>query len=224
MIRLLVTGTDTGVGKTRVAVALLTALRAAGRTVAAMKPIASGCTLISEGWRNDDALALISGCGRDLPYALVNPYPLPMPVSPHLAARDAGVRIDATRILASAEALARNADVLIVEGAGGWLSPLADGLDHADLARGLRCHVLLVVGLRLGCINHARLTARAIVGDGLPFAGWIANAIDPAMLLPAEVEAELERFLPAPKLGRLDFGGRGLLEAWLAPLLDSPRP
>ncbi|MDW8478907.1 MAG: dethiobiotin synthase [Xanthomonadales bacterium] len=210
--RLLLTGTDTGVGKTRVTAALLRALRARGLRVAGMKPIASGCVETAEGLRNDDALALIAAVGEPLSYETVNPFALPLPVSPHLAARAAGVTIDPARIVAAAEELARGRDLLLIEGAGGWLSPLAEGLDHADLARLLGCDVLLVVGLRLGCISHARLTLRAILADGLSCVGWIANAIDPELLLAAAVESELERFLAVPRLARLSFGAADLAE------------
>lgn len=205
--RLLITGTDTGIGKTRVAVALIRALRRRGLHVAAMKPIASGCIATAQGWRNEDALALIEASGLNAPYEWVNPYPLPLPVSPHLAARHAGVRVELSAITeAASRILASRPDVLIVEGAGGWLSPLADGIDHAELARALDCRVLLVVGLRLGCINHARLSVRAILADGLPLIGWIGNEIQERELLLDDVVHELRRLLPIPARGRLRHG------------------
>jgi dethiobiotin synthetase len=205
--RLLITGTDTGIGKTRVAVALVRALRARGLRVAAMKPIASGCVETAQGWRNEDALALIEASSLSVPYEWVNPYALPLPVSPHLAARHAGVCVELPTITdAASRLLALRPDVLIVEGAGGWLSPLADGIDHVDLARALDCEVLLVVGLRLGCINHARLSVRAILADGLPAVGWVGNEVLESELLLDDVEQELRRMLSVPWRGRLRHG------------------
>lgn len=206
-VRLLLTGTDTGVGKTQVAVALTRALVARGLRVAVMKPIASGCSLNEQGWRNEDALALIAASGLELPYEWVNPFALPLPVSPHLAARHAGVRIELEAVREAADRLLALApEVLLVEGAGGWLSPLGDRIDHADLARELGCRVLLVVGLRLGCINHARLSVRALRADGVSVAGWVGSEVRKGEPLLEEVEAELRRFLPVPWRGRLGYG------------------
>lgn len=176
----LVTGTDTGVGKTLASAALLHAWRARGLRVAGMKPVASGSILTAEGLRNDDAFALQAASSVPVPhYDDVNPYALPVPTAPQLAARAAGVVVTLPRIVAAHARLAGNADMVVVEGAGGWLAPLADGIEHADLARALTLPVVLVVGLRLGCLNHARLSARAIAADGCVLAGWIGSVIEP---------------------------------------------
>jgi dethiobiotin synthetase len=198
-VGLFVTGTDTGIGKTYVAERLIRGFAAAGWRTVGMKPIAAGTDDTADGPRNDDALALAQAGNVDVPYELTNPYALPMPVSPHLAARRAGVSVDLDRIRAAYRALAERADVVIVEGAGGWHAPLSDKLSMADLARGLQIPALLVVGMRLGCLNHALLTAQAIEASGVADCGWIANRIDPHMLLADENIATLEqRFRAAP--------------------------
>ena len=198
---MLVTGTDTGVGKTRATVALLHALAARGLRVAGMKPVASGSARTSEGLRNDDALALQAAGNPPPAYDDVNPYALPEPTAPQLAARMAGVDVSLDALLEAHARLAAAADVVVVEGAGGWLSPLADGIEHADLARALQLPVVLVVGLRLGCLNHARLTARAVRADGLVLAGWIGSAVEPGF--GDDYVGLLREALPAPCLGVL---------------------
>lgn len=198
---LFVTGTDTGIGKTLASTALLYALRERGRRVAGMKPVASGSEPGEGGWRNDDALALQAASDPQPSYADVNPYALPQPTAPQLAARAAGVRVSPGVLAAAHARLSAGRDVVVVEGAGGWLAPLADGLEHAMLARSLDAEVLLVVGLRLGCLNHARLTARAIEDDGLRLAGWIGSMVDAGF--GADYLALVEEALPAPCLGVL---------------------
>lgn len=198
---LLVTGTDTGVGKTRVSAALLHALRARGRQASGMKPVASGSEAGEGGWRNADALALQAASDPRPPYADVNPYALPEPTAPQLAARAAGIRVSPGVLAAAHARIAAGCDVVVVEGAGGWLAPLADGLEHAMLARALDADVLLVVGLRLGCLNHARLTARAIEADGLRLAGWIGSALEPGF--GSDYLQLVEDALPGPCLGVL---------------------
>jgi dethiobiotin synthetase len=193
-----VTGTDTGVGKTLVAQALLHRLRERHARVAGMKPVAAGT---DERGRNDDVDALRAVSSIDLPDALLNPYLLRAPVSPHIAARREGVTIEIPRIVAAFDALRARADAVVVEGAGGFRVPLSDTLDGADLAQALRLPVLLVVGLRLGCLNHALVTAEAIATRGLTLAGWIANRIDPGMAEPEANIALLAARLPAPCLG-----------------------
>jgi dethiobiotin synthetase len=173
-----VTGTDTGVGKTHVAVQLTRALVRHGARVAVMKPVAAGALTTPGGLRNEDALALAAAANVRADYATINPYCLQAPISPHLAAGEAGVTIAIQPILERFARLAASADVVIVEGAGGWLTPIGAGTTMADVASALGVPVLLVVGLRLGCLNHAQLSARAIVASGLPLAGWIANHID----------------------------------------------
>jgi dethiobiotin synthetase len=198
-----VTGTDTGIGKTLVAAALLTALRHGGQRAIGMKPVASGCAAGAGGLRNADAEALIAHSSVVMDYALVNPYALAEPVAPHLAARAAGIEICLDHCVAAFEALSTNADFVVVEGVGGWAVPLGPALMQADLVRALRVPVILVVGLRLGCINHALLSARAIQSDGCTLAGWIGNRIDPAMARCEENIATLKDRLAAPCLGVL---------------------
>lgn len=198
-----VTGTDTGVGKTLASVALLHALRADGGGAVGMKPVASGCVATAEGWRNDDALALQRASDPRPAYADVNPYALPAPTAPQLAARDVGVQVALDVLVAARGRLAVLAPVVVVEGVGGWLAPLADGLEQADLVRALDVPVLLVVGLRLGCLSHARLTARAIAADGCTLAGWIGSGVDPGFDRVDDYLALLREALPAPCLGVL---------------------
>jgi len=198
-----IAGTDTGIGKTHVSVALLHALRAAGQCAVGMKPVASGCERTPAGPRNADALALQSASAGSPDYADVNPFAFIAPVSPHLAAAAEGRRVELAPIRAACARLATQADILVVEGVGGWLAPLADDLLADALPRTLDLPVILVVGLRLGCLNHALLSARAIAADGVRLLGWIANPVDPEMALAAENLATLRRLLPAPCLGVL---------------------
>ena len=200
---LYITGTDTGIGKTVVSCALLHALRARGQRAVGMKPVASGCESTPQGWRNDDALALQSASDPRPEYADLNPYALPLPLAPELAAHDAGVEIDLAIILAAHGRLQAQADVVIVEGVGGWAAPLSESLRQADVVRALDLPVVLVIGLRLGCINHAILSARAIAADGCRLAGWIGNAIDPQMACREEHRGMLESRIQAPCLGWL---------------------
>lgn len=176
-----ITGTDTGVGKTVVAAALTRALVAAGRRVAVMKPVASGAEPVAQGARNADALELIAAANVSAPYEWVNPYCFLPAIAPHIAAHEAGVAIDLGVIRGRYDALAARADQVIVEGAGGWLAPLSADLGMADLAATLEVPVILVVGLRLGCLNHALLSRESIRAHGAGFAGWVANSVDPAM-------------------------------------------
>jgi dethiobiotin synthetase len=190
-----VTGTDTGVGKTVVACALVRGLRARGRKVEVMKPVASGAERTSAGLRSADALALIEAAGSAAPYTAVNPYCFEPAISPHIAADEARIAIDIGTIRHHMQALAAGADWIVVEGAGGWLAPVSEGRTMADLACALGLAVLLVVGLRLGCLSHAQLTRLAIAARGVPFAGWIADGVDPALERRAENLAALERLL-----------------------------
>lgn len=201
-----IAGTDTGIGKTHAACTLLHALRAAGRDACGMKPVASGCTETPDGLRNDDALALLAAGGVELPYAQLNPVALREPLSPHLAAERDGVEITLAPLREAFEQLQAAQDTVVVEGVGGWLVPLAPGLSASDIARQWQLPVILVVGLRLGCLNHAQLSARAIAADGCRLLGWIGNCIDPAMDAPEENVATLCRLLPAPCLGVLPHG------------------
>lgn len=174
-----VTGTDTGAGKSFASAVLLHALRRGGATAVGMKPVASGCETTPAGLRNEDALALIAASDPRPDYAQVNPWALPEPTAPQIAAARAGVRVTLPPIETAFAQLRAMAEHVVVEGVGGWLAPLADDLEQADLVRALDLPVILVVGLRLGCLNHARLTARAIEADGCRLAGWIGSRIDP---------------------------------------------
>ncbi len=203
MFSIYVTGTDTGIGKTLASCALLHALRGHGLRAAGMKPVASGCERLDAEWRNADALALQAAGEPGVAYADINPFALEHPLAPELAARDSGVEVSLLPILAAHARVADNADALIIEGVGGWAAPLSASLMQADLVRALRLPVLLVVGLRLGCLNHALLSAHAIAADGAHLAGWIASHVDPDM---ARVEDNIEMLrarLPAPCWGVL---------------------
>ena len=193
-----ITGTDTEIGKTHSAVRLIERWRGEGLRVAAMKPVASGCTLGADGELvNDDVERLIAASGQTDRNAM-NPYRFAPPISPHLAARQAGVSIDLALLRQRFAALQADADIVVVEGAGGWYAPLSDTLSMADLARALAIPVLLVVGVRLGCINHARLSAEAIRASGLTLAGWIANQPVADVSCHDEVMATLTATLGAP--------------------------
>lgn len=195
-----VTGTDTEVGKTVIACALVRALRESGSRVAVMKPVASGARRTPVGLRNDDALALIEAAATEAPYRDVNPYCFEPPVSPHIAAKDAGISIDVSTIRAKYLEISAEADWVVVEGAGGWLAPLSDHQTMADLAWALSLPALLVVGLKLGCLNHAQLSRLGIEAHGVSFAGWIASGVDGRMARADENLAALERVLGEPAL------------------------
>jgi dethiobiotin synthetase len=202
-----ITGTDTGVGKTLVAVALTRALVARGLRTAVMKPVAAGSIATPDGPRNDDALELLGASNVPAAYEDVNPFLLATPASPHLAARADGVSIRFETVLASYWRLTERSDVLIVEGAGGWLAPISATGTMADIAERLALPVILVVGMRLGCLNHALLTREAIRARSLPFGGWIANQLGTEMpLCAANIDTLASRF-GAPPLGIVPVGG-----------------
>ena len=194
-----ITGTDTGVGKTLIAVALTRALVARGLRTAVMKPVAAGWIETPDGPRNEDALALSGASNVAAAYEDVNPWLLSTPASPHLAARADGVTIGHERILVAQRKLAAAGEIMIVEGAGGWLAPISATETMADIAVRMALPVVLVVGMRLGCLNHALLTRAAIRASALPFAGWIANGLDAPMALSREnVETLAARFGSPP--------------------------
>lgn len=201
--RFYITGTDTGAGKTLASTTLLHAMRARGLRAVGMKPVASGCDHTAAGWRNEDALALQSASDPCPDYEDLNPFALPEPLAPELASRAAGVDVTLEPVLSAFVRLQAQADVVVVEGVGGWAAPLSATLDQRDLVRALRLPVVLVVGMRLGCLNHARLTADAIIADGCELAGWIACAVDPEMACRDENLALLDARLQAPRLGYL---------------------
>ena len=198
-----VTGTDTAVGKTLVSVALLHALRAAGKRAVGMKPVASGCIDSGRGWRNEDALALQAASLPSPFYDTLNPFALPAATAPQIAAAAAGIRVSLPPIVAAYQALAHSADAVVVEGVGGWMAPLADDLEQAQLAAALALPVILVVGIKLGCLSHARLSERAIVADGLRVLGWVGNAIQPDMDFFEDYARLLQRGLQSLCLGML---------------------
>jgi len=196
-----VTGTDTGVGKTLVTAALLRRLRESGVTVAGMKPVAAGVVAGPEGPANPDALLLQAESSVRHPYVLVNPWLFEPAIAPHIAAAEAGVVIDTDRIVEALEILRASADVVLAEGAGGFLVPLDSRRSFAELPGLLGMDVLLVVGLRLGCLNHALLTVEAIAARGYRLAGWVGNCIDPAFARRDANIATLTEMIAAPCLG-----------------------
>jgi dethiobiotin synthetase len=198
-----VTGTDTGVGKTLVSCTLLHALVGQGLCAVGMKPVASGCRREGGQLVSEDVELLRAAGSLRLPLAQINPYAFEPPLAPHIAAAQAGTTISLSEIASAFKALTAQADVVVVEGVGGFRVPLNGREDTADLVVLLGLPVILVVGLRLGCINHALLTAEAIARRGLNLAGWVANRIDPAMAVQTENLAALTERLPAPCLGVL---------------------
>jgi dethiobiotin synthetase len=207
-----ITGTDTGVGKTRIAAALCRALAGQGISVAAMKPVASGCSLTPQGLRNDDALALLAAMSVRARYSDVNPYAFAPAIAPHIAAQEAGIRIDFDVLDRAFERLRMQSQAMVVEGAGGWLAPLDATRGFADLAAHWHMDVVLVVGMRLGCLNHALLTAESIERRGLHLRGWVANSIDPGFERLADNIASLQSRLRAPCLGNFSFEPQAALE------------
>lgn len=219
-----VTGTDTGVGKTAVSCALLAAAGRAGLRTAAIKPVAAGC---DEAGHNEDALQLMDWMSEDLPYEQVNPVALQAAIAPHIAAQQEGRTLQAGRLAGLCRGVMSSAaDFVLIEGAGGWRVPISGRETLADLAIQLQVDVILVVGMRLGCINHALLSAEAIARDGLRLAGWVANQPGAAMPCYRENLDTLRRLLPAPLLGEVpallpfdvEEASRGLsLQALLGP-------
>ena len=199
-----ITGTDTGVGKTAVAVALLQAAVKRGLSTAAVKPVAAGCELTSEGLRNEDALLLQQACTTVLTYEQMNPFALEPAIAPHFAAMRAGLHLDAEQLAAHCQkTLDIQADLTVIEGAGGWRVPLNKTQTFADIAKLLDVPVILVVDIKLGCLNHALLSAEAIRADGLVLAGWVANRASGVNECHGEMLADLEGRLACPLLGDL---------------------
>jgi dethiobiotin synthetase len=200
-----ITGTDTEVGKTYSTVKLIEHWQSEGKSVAAMKPVASGCEIDAAGvWRNQDVTSL-SGATGQTDLNLMNPYRFLPAISPHIAAQQAGVEIELATIVQHYQLLEEGRDVVVVEGAGGWYAPLTDKLFMSDLARALDLPVILVVGMRLGCISHALLTAEAIRASGLALAGWVANSVVPGLDAYGANMATLRAHLPAPLLLELPY-------------------
>lgn len=200
-----ITGTDTGVGKTIIACALLYSFARQGKSVVGMKPVTAGCEDTPEGLRNGDVEQLIAASTIKAPRHMVNPYALKPPIAPHIAAQQAGIEIKPAVIKMAFDELKKMADVVMVEGVGGFKVPLNRQQDSADLAGLLGLPVILVVGMRLGCLNHTLLTADAIEKCGLKLAGWVANCIDPHMVMLQENLRALEERLGGPPLGVFAF-------------------
>lgn len=201
-----IAGTDTSVGKTFIACALMKAAQRTGLTTAAIKPVAAGCELIDGQLKNDDALLLQQCMSKDLDYDVINPVALELAIAPHIAAQKAGKNITVSRLTGYCRGTLMCAGQFnVVEGAGGWRVPLNNRETMADLVKELRLPVILVVGMRLGCINHTLLTVEAMLRDGLNIAGWIANCIDPNMPALQENIDSIETRLAFPLLAKVDF-------------------
>ncbi|WP_432701017.1 dethiobiotin synthase [Kluyvera cryocrescens] len=205
--RYYVTGTDTEVGKTVASTALLQAAGVLGHRTAGYKPVASGSEMTAEGLRNSDALALQRNSVVPLDYDAVNPYTFAEPTSPHIVSADEQRPIEASVLSAGLRELEAQADWVLVEGAGGWFTPLSPTLTLADWVQMEQLPVILVVGVKLGCINHAVLTAQAVQQAGLRLVGWIANDVTPPGRRHAEYLSTLQRMLPAPMLGEIPWLG-----------------
>lgn len=202
-----VTGTDTDVGKTYVSVLIVKKLIALGYNVSVMKPVASGCQWVDGQLKNDDALKLINACQSQAPYESVNPFALSEPIAPHIAAQ--AQRVDLCGLALTKfynQCLDAQSDICLIEGAGGWLVPLNADECISDWVRALVCPVVLVVGMRLGCLNHALLTYQSICAGGVPVLGWVANCVDPAMPALAENIQCLRERLPCVCLGVVPYG------------------
>ncbi len=212
---LFVTGTDTGVGKTRISVALLGILASMGYRCAGMKPVACGCEHTPDGWRHTDALKLMRASSIDIDYDETNPYPLIKAIAPHLAARQMGIEIDIEHLSQHARELRGRTDLIVVEGAGGLLVPLHGRQTQVDLMAALELPILLVVGIRLGCLNHALLSADYLRTRNLPVMGWVANCCDGDARYTEENIETLRRMLDIPLLAIEGYaldGGNGRLE------------
>lgn len=198
-----ITGTDTNVGKTWATIALMRYFRQQGKSVAGMKPVASGCIIDNGILKNEDALLIQDNSSCQIDYRIINPYAYAPPVSPHIA----GINnpVITANVIARFDELKKMADIIIVEGAGGWYAPINHQQDIADLAKLMALPVILIVAIRLGCINHAKLSYQAIQHSGLPCAGWIAMCVDPEMLNRDENIQTLKVSLAAPLLGIMPY-------------------
>lgn len=204
-----VTGTDTGVGKTSVSLELMRMLQAQGHVVTGMKPVASGCENNSSGLLNDDALRLQAQASFTVPYQHVNPYAFEPAIAPHIASAAEGVDMTLDVIESALAVVTQDADRVVVEGVGGWAVPINDTQTMEDVAVSLGLPVIMVVGIRLGCISHALITAKAIMACGLEIVGWVANRLDPECIAQDEVVAALRRRLSAPCLGDVPYVAGG---------------
>ena len=200
-----ITGTDTDVGKTTVALGLIKALQGKGLSVGVMKPVSAGCKSTSGGLRNEDAVLLMQQASVEFPYEVVNPYAFEPAVAPHIAAAEVGVKIDIDVIRQCHLKIAEKVDVVIIEGAGGWLVPINENETMADVAKTLALDVITVVGIRLGCLNHALLTSQSIEANGLNHCGWIANHLSSNITRSKENISTLRKQILAPCIGEIRF-------------------
>ena len=201
-----VTGTCTGVGKTLFTTQLIETLVASGKTVAGLKPVASGAEDTPEGLRNEDALAIEAVSNAGLRYDEINPITLAPPVAPHIAAREVGQELSVQRLSDFCHSvISRRFDVVVIEGAGGWEVPLNERETFADFVNGMALPVILVVGMKLGCLNHALLTVKAIEASGARLVGWVANQVNPEMLRFEENIKELKQRIPAPCIAEIPY-------------------
>ena len=203
MTNFFITGTDTGVGKTWFTVALMAALKRRGLNVMGMKPIATGAEKIKDRLVNEDAKLIMQNCSQTVSYDLINPFVFELPSAPHVAAKHEGVVIDLDQIIKNYHLLKSMCDVLVVEGVGGWRVPVINERSLSDLVSKLDLSVILVVGMRLGCINHAILTAEAINADGLNLCGWVSNHLDRVYSDSEETIKTLKKQLDCPHIGDL---------------------
>jgi dethiobiotin synthetase len=200
-----ITGTDTEIGKTLTTLALMQSLKKAGRQVGGMKPVASGCVRTRSGLRNDDAMRIKSMADIEVPYDLVNPYAFEAAVAPHVIAEQEGINIDLSRIKSCYNKLSESVDIVVVEGVGGWRVPLGQEQAVPDMVRALALPVVMVVGMKTGCINHAVLTAEAIKHDGMQLLAWVANQVDPEYSTLLPTMDYLNTKLKIPMLGHIPF-------------------
>lgn len=198
-----VTGTDTGVGKTLVTAALIHLLAKRGESVVGMKPVASGCRNSEHGLRSEDAEIIIAAANVNADYGDINPYAFEPAISPHLAAQEVGIKIELENVFNHFEILKQHSETILVEGVGGWMAPLGHVITNEHLAKTLGLPVILVVGLRLGCISHTLLTVRAIEAADVALVGWVANTIDPNQERIEEIVTTLSKRLAAPMLGQV---------------------
>lgn len=202
MHSIFVTGTDTDAGKTVISAAIIEKLKQQGLRVAGMKPVASGSDLTKHGLRNDDAIKLMTAANVELPYDVVNPYTFAPAIAPHIAADQVNISVELTELKRCFNLIQQQADAVVVEGAGGWFVPLNQQHMIADFAVSLQLPVVLVVGIKLGCINHALLSINAIKQSGLTIRGWVANSVEPSEQA-AEIIATLKQHIEAPCLGEV---------------------
>lgn len=200
-----ITGTDTDVGKTVTALSLMQALQYKGYRVGGFKPVSAGCKRTADGLINDDAKLLQQDSSLNLPYSIVNPFAFEPPIAPHIAAEQAGVTINLEQIQSCYTQIASQNDLVIVEGAGGWLVPISDEQTMADVARALDLPVILVIGIRLGCLNHGMLTMHSILSSDLACSGWIANHLAPESTTSKENVRYLQQHFDAPLIAQLPF-------------------